>query len=98
VRPVSTPRRPERAREKNVSEPRLVLYSRSGCHLCDEMILALHSHLGADVPVAIVDVDSDPALESRYGERVPLLMDGEIELCGYRYDPAKLAAYASEIR
>ena len=62
------------------------------------MILAVRLQLGPDFPVVIVDVDSDPVLESRYGERVPLLMDGEIELCGYRYDPAKLAAYASEIR
>jgi thioredoxin reductase (NADPH) len=62
------------------------------------MILALRLQLGPDFPVVIVDVDSDPALELRYGERVPLLMDGETELCCYRYDPVKLAAYASEIR
>jgi hypothetical protein len=98
VRPGSSPQRPERAHESNAPERRLVLYSRSGCHLCDEMILALRLQLGPDFPVVIVDVDSDPALELRYGERVPLLMDGETELCGYRYDSVKLAAYASEIR
>ncbi|HEY6722021.1 MAG TPA: glutaredoxin family protein, partial [Burkholderiales bacterium] len=77
MRPGSSPQRPERAHESNAPERRLVLYSRSGCHLCDEMILALRLQLGPDFPVVIVDVDSDPALELRYGERVPLLMDGE---------------------
>jgi Glutaredoxin-like domain (DUF836) len=98
VRPVSTAQRPGRADESNAREPRLVLYSRSGCHLCDEMILALRAQLGANFPVVIVDVDSAPELEARYGKRVPLLMDGETELCGYRYDSVKLAAYATEIR
>jgi hypothetical protein len=62
------------------------------------MLAALRAQLGADFPVEIVDVDSDPALEARYGERVPLLMHGDTELCRYRYEPAKLAAYASETR
>lgn len=98
MRPVSAPQRREPVRKRNAHEPRLVLYSRSGCHLCDEMILAMRLQLGSDFPVEIVDVDSDPVLKSRYGERVPLLVDGKIELCCYRYDPAKLAAYVSEIR
>ncbi|HEY6239801.1 MAG TPA: glutaredoxin family protein [Burkholderiales bacterium] len=97
MRPVSPPQRSGQASE-NPHEPRLVLYSRSSCHLCDEMILALRLQLGSDFPVAIVDVDSDPVLELRYGDRVPLLMDGELELCGYRYDPSKLAPYASQVR
>lgn len=51
-----------------------VLYSRSYCHLCDDMLLAiqalreLHSF-----SVAIIDVDADPALLEQYDELVPVL-------------------------
>ena len=38
-----------------------------------------------------VDVDSDAALRSRYGERVPVLTDlAGKELCHGRFDPAVL--------
>ena len=102
VRPVSAPPRGERFAprfsERNAGEPRLVLYSRSCCHLCDQMLAALRLQLGADFPVAIVDVDGDPVLKARYGERVPLLANGDKELCCYRYDSERLAAYLSEMR
>ena len=75
---------------------RLVLYSRRYCHLCEDMLAALRAQLGADFPVEIVDVDSDPALERRYGELVPVLVRDGVELCRTRYEPAKLAAYAAE--
>jgi len=38
-----------------------------------------------------IDVDSDPALEARFGERVPVLTDARgNELCHYRLDPGAL--------
>ena len=40
-----------------------------------------------------IDVDADPALESRYGERVPLLADAQgVEICHYRLDEEALRA------
>jgi len=40
----------------------------------------------------VIDVDAEPALEARYGERVPVLFAGEPasgnELCHYRLDAA----------
>ena len=73
---------------------RLTLLVRAYCHLCDEMRDAV-------VPVAAVagfaldeiDVDTDPALEARWGERVPVLLAGELELCHHRIDHATLSAY-----
>jgi len=48
--------------------------------------------------VAVVNVDADPALERRYGEKVPVLAHGENELCHYRLDPAAVTAYLSKFR
>ena len=77
---------------------RYILYSRGNCRLCEQMLAALRALMGADFPVEIVDVDSDPALKARYGEHVPVLMDGDTELCRYRYDPAKFSPHATKIR
>ncbi len=44
-----------------------------------------------------VDVDSDPALEARYGELVPVLVAGGSELCHYHLDAAKVNDYLSKI-
>ena len=77
---------------------RYVLYSRGDCRLCEEMLAALRAQMGAGFPVEIVDVDSDPALEARYGEHVPVLMDGDTELFRHHYDPAKFSAYIAKLR
>lgn len=56
--------------------PRLVLYERAGCHLCDEARVLLDQMLGPDA-YARVDIDADDALVLRYGFRVPVLaLDG----------------------
>ncbi|MFT5590407.1 MAG: hypothetical protein ACI9ZF_002593 [Bradyrhizobium sp.] len=50
------------------------LYSRSYCHLCDDMLVALRAQLGTlAVDIRILDVDADPALLERYDELVPVL-------------------------
>lgn len=59
---------------------RTVLYTRQGCHLCDEAWQMLE---GIRQQVELVDVDSDVALVQRYGDRVPvLLIDGRERMWG----------------
>lgn len=58
---------------------RLTLYSKPGCHLCDEMkhvidLVSAHVPLTLDV----VDISTDPALTAQYGVDIPvLLVDGK---------------------
>ena len=75
----------------NVAAPRLVVYSRAYCHLCDDMVAAL-SVLQQESPVTleVVDVDADPALEARYDERVPVLVCDGIEVCHHFLDRERL--------
>ena len=73
---------------------RLILYGRSYCHLCDDMVSALkklqESH---DFTFRVLDVDTDPGLEARYGELVPVLTDTMgSEICHYFLDIAALQA------
>lgn len=52
---------------------RWILYQRDDCSLCDQALAAL---AGAGMPeFASLWLDDDPALEARYGMRVPVLRD-----------------------
>ncbi len=78
---------------------RLRLVSRSYCHLCHEMELALApllQEVGAEVEV--IDVDGDPLLELSYGECVPVLLHGEDELCRFVLDVGKVRDYLGIFR
>jgi len=78
---------------------RLTLYGRSYCHLCDEMLAALSPLLAEfGFAVDVVDVDSDAALEQRFGALVPVLLHADTELCHYHLDAAKVRAYFAKIR
>ena len=70
---------------------RLTLYSRTYCHLCHDME-ALLRELAAECPfqLDIVDIDADPALEERFNELVPVLMQGGQELARYHLDSTAL--------
>lgn len=78
------------------------LYSRDYCHLCHDMLAALEALRGepgvAYFDIDVVDVDADPALEAKYNELVPVLVDGEDrELCHYFLDAAKVRKYLSAL-
>ncbi|MBI4755438.1 MAG: glutaredoxin family protein [Betaproteobacteria bacterium] len=78
---------------------RLTLYGHRWCHLCDDMERALEplrDELGFDV--VVVDIADDPALESRFGSWVPVLMAGDRQLCHYFLDPGAVRAYLADIR
>ena len=55
--------------------PRLVLYGRAGCHLCDDARAVLER---VGEPFAEVDIETDDALLAAYLERIPVVaVDGE---------------------
>jgi glutaredoxin len=58
---------------------RVVLYRAEGCHLC-ERALRIVEDVRAEVPFELetVDIGSDPELDARYREWLPVLeIDGE---------------------
>jgi thioredoxin-like negative regulator of GroEL len=77
--------------------PGLVVLSREGCGLCEDMLHGL-----ADLernqglpPVTIVDVDSDPELARQFGLKVPvLLLDGSV-ICHYTLNSNELLRLVS---
>ena len=67
----------------------VTLYTRDGCHLCEEAEAALAT---LDVPFTLlrVDVEADDELFKRYLERIPVVaVDGE-EVFDYVVDVPEL--------
>jgi hypothetical protein len=58
------------------SPPRVILYARPGCHLCEEVGVSLDEMLGPDT-YATIDIETDDELLLRYGHRIPVVaLDG----------------------
>ena len=69
----------------------LVLYSRPGCHLCDDMLMALRAlDSRRNLRVTVVNIDDDPALRDAYATRIPVLARADTQevLCESRLDEA----------
>lgn len=62
----------------------LVLYTRQGCHLCDEMKREIEgADAGKRCTLREVDIDRDPALVQRFGRSIPVLaIDGHVAFKG----------------
>lgn len=76
----------------------LTLYSRIGCHLCEDMENLLPGYLDeAGIPLNIIYIDKNNELESKYGSLVPVLKSGSREICHYFLDVKALQQYISEV-
>jgi glutaredoxin len=67
------------------SEPiSIVVYTRIGCHLCEEAERFLHTRCTSlGMGVRTIDVDSDPELAAEFGESVPVVtVNGKVRFRG----------------
>ena len=71
----------------------LILYSRPGCHLCEELAEELAPLLAGRATLTHVDVSRDPELERRYGLRIPVLAAGATELSSYPLDRERVRGF-----
>ena len=70
----------------------LTIVHRQDCELCDQMVAALAA-LGrreALPPVTVLDVDTDPDLQRRYGLNVPVLLLAGTVVCRQHLDAPEL--------
>jgi glutaredoxin len=73
--------------------PRITLYSRPGCHLCDEARLVIE-RVCADLgeQYAEVSIDDDPQLQERFGEEIPVTFVDGRQHDFWRVDETRLRA------
>ena len=72
----------------------LTLYSRPGCHLCDEMKAVIARVVGeqaVDITLEEVDISTDAELLSRYGTEIPVLLVNGRKVAKYRVTEGELA-------
>lgn len=70
----------------------LVVYSRPGCHLCEELIEALEPLVRGRAAIEVRDVDARAEWASAYGTKIPVVeLDGRV-LCVHRLDAARVNA------
>lgn len=63
-----------------MSDPRITLYTKPGCHLCEDARTAIES-IAATTGVGWIEIDieSDPDLVDAYAEMIPVvLLDGRM--------------------
>lgn len=54
--------------------PHVILYTRKGCHLCDDAFEVLQRN---GMTPTLVDIDSDPEIAERYNTVIPVVeIDG----------------------
>ena len=68
----------------------VTVYSRHGCHLCEDAVKTLESmREELAFEIEIIYIDGDPELEKLYGNEVPVIhIDGEHHDF-YRVDPER---------
>ena len=69
-----------------VVQRRLTVFSRRGCHLCEDLLAELEPLLRGQATVEVVDIDTDPVLVKRYGVSIPVICAGDRELCRHALD------------
>lgn len=68
----------------------ITVYSRQGCHLCEEAEVVVRRVAGHDHTVEVLDIDADPALRDAYTIRVPVVaVDGD-EVAEFMVDETAL--------
>jgi len=72
----------------------LTIYSRPGCHLCDEMKAVVErvvrQSAAARLEIEEIDIATDPALEARYGVEIPVLLVDGRKVAKYRVGEQEL--------
>jgi len=68
----------------------VTIYTRPGCHFCEEAKTAIRaSDCDADITLAEINIDLDPALRERYGYDVPVIFINGVKVFTHRVDPSE---------
>jgi glutaredoxin len=70
----------------------VTVYTRHGCHLCDEAIAVVHLVADGRADIQLIDIDADPTLTERYTVRVPVVAVDGVEVAQYQVAPEQLEA------
>ena len=88
---------PEDERLARAGPRDVTLYTRPGCHLCDEAKAAIAPLLGEfGATLREVNIDDDPVLRERYGSDVPVIFLGARKAAKHRVDAQQFRRQLAE--
>ncbi len=64
----------------------LRVFSRPGCHLCEDLLEALLPKVRGRLEVEVVNIDDDADMGREYGSRIPVLEYAGQVVCQYTLD------------
>lgn len=85
-----------RLRRRKDAGPRVTIYTRQGCHLCEEaqrVVATVCAEL--DEQFTVVDIDTDPDLQRRFTDEVPVTFVDGRQHDFWRVDPVRLRSALS---
>ncbi len=75
----------------------LRVFSRPGCHLCEQLIEQLLPLVEGELKVEVVNIDADEDLISRFATRIPVVEFRSNEVCQYHLDVPAIQAILVDI-
>ena len=77
---------------------RIEIYSRPGCHFCDEAKAAIEPFSQRyPLELTVTNVDSNPDLRAAYGTEIPIVMINGTEVFRHRVDARALERKLKEL-
>lgn len=77
--------------------PVLLVYSRQGCHLCEQLLEELLPLVNGCLTVQVRDIDSQPDWRTHYDSRVPVVTYRGRVVCEGHLDTAAVAAVLASL-
>ena len=66
----------------------VILYTRPGCHLCEEAKASIHAaRCDDELTLEEINIDLDPELRERYGDQIPVVFINQTKAFKHHVDP-----------
>jgi glutaredoxin len=88
---------PENARLATCGAREITLYTRPGCHLCEEAKALIEPILDEfSATLREVDIDQDAVLQQTYGTDIPVIFIGARKAAKHRVDPVEFRRHLND--
>jgi len=75
----------------------LRIYSRPGCHLCEQLVEELLPRIRGRLELEVVDIDTRPDWQEEYGTRIPVVEYAGRFVCQYTLDEEAIGRVLADI-
>jgi hypothetical protein len=74
----------------SLQPPEIRVYSRPGCHLCEQLVEELLPLIRGRLELEVIDIDTRAEYASKYGMRIPVVEYDGHTVCQHTLDKERL--------